>query len=99
MKIPSFKSSRIIAPVIFALGLANTTGSVAEEIAIPAGSQGNASVITPDTGTTKSSVANHFGQPDESSASIGEPPISRWEYDQFFVYFEHDRVIHSVLKK
>ena len=99
MKIPSFKYSSFIAPIIIALGLTTTNMTVAEEIAIPAGSQGNTSIVTPNTGTTKSNVASHFGQPKESSSSVGEPPISRWEYDQFYVYFEHDRVIHSVLKK
>jgi hypothetical protein len=24
-------------------------------------------------------------------------PITRWDYPQFSVYFEHDRVLHSVL--
>lgn len=74
-------------------------GVNAEEIAVPAGAQGDSNVVTPNTGTTKDNVARHFGQPGQASGAVGEPPISRWEYGQFFVYFEHDRVIHSVLKK
>ena len=29
--------------------------------------------------------------------AVGKPPISRWEYPGFVVYFEHDHVIHSVV--
>jgi len=28
---------------------------------------------------------------------VGKPPISRWEYPGFVVYFEHEHVIHSVV--
>jgi hypothetical protein len=28
---------------------------------------------------------------------VGKPPISRWEYPGFIVYFESDHVIHSVV--
>jgi hypothetical protein len=33
------------------------------------------------------------------NSSVGEPPISSWEYEPFVVYFEYDRVIHSVAKR
>ena len=26
----------------------------------------------------------------------GKPPITRWDYDGFSVYFEHQHVIHAV---
>jgi hypothetical protein len=29
---------------------------------------------------------------------VGEPPITRWDYDKFVVVFEYNRVIHSVTK-
>jgi len=32
-------------------------------------------------------------------AAVGDPPISRWEYADFTVYFEYDRVVHAVLKR
>ncbi len=61
--------------------------------------QGNASVRRPRNAQTKESVLTQFGEPDNRVAAVGEPPISRWEYAQFNVYFEYDRVIHAVLKK
>ena len=32
-------------------------------------------------------------------AAVGEPPISRWVYADFVVFFEYDRVIHAVIKR
>jgi hypothetical protein len=29
--------------------------------------------------------------------AVGRPPISRWEYPGFIVYFEHEHVIHAVV--
>ena len=73
---------------------------IAEEIAIPVGAQGASklSLERPRNGITKSSVEEKFGTPLNKSSAVGEPPISSWEYDQYIVYFEHDRVLHSVLK-
>ena len=53
----------------------------------------------PARGMSQSSVESKFGSPREKVAAVGEPPISRWEYENFIVYFEHDRVIHAVVKR
>ncbi|MFT7492404.1 MAG: hypothetical protein ACI80S_002006 [Pseudohongiellaceae bacterium] len=88
----------------FAIGITSTfllTGSLAnaESARIPLGQQGNASVIVkrPSAGMTKNQVQQYFGEPIGLKEAIGEPPISRWNYGIFMVYFEYDRVIHSVL--
>src|ERR1700722_19956249 len=54
-------------------------------------------VNTPSRGMSMSQVANKFGEPVTKVPAIGKPPISRWEYPGFVVYFEHDHVIHSVV--
>ena len=54
-------------------------------------------VNTPSRGMTMSQVASKFGEPVTKVAAVGKPPISRWEYPGFVVYFEHDHVIHSVV--
>lgn len=51
----------------------------------------------PDNGLTKNQVEQRYGRPNERRAPVGEPPISRWLYDDYSVYFEHDLVIESVL--
>jgi hypothetical protein len=54
-------------------------------------------VNTPSRGMTMSQVASKFGEPVTKVAAVGKPPISRWEYPGFVVYFEHEHVIHSVV--
>jgi len=54
---------------------------------------------TPRRGTSQAGVAARFGEPKQRMAAVGQPPISRWVYDQFTVYFEGDRVIHAVINK
>ncbi len=53
--------------------------------------------IAPVRGMTMSQVASKFGAPVSKVPAVGKPPISRWEYPGFVVYFEHDHVIHSVV--
>lgn len=53
----------------------------------------------PTRGMTKGSVEANFGNPANRQSPVGDPPISRWEYANFVVYFEYDRVIHSVRKR
>ena len=53
----------------------------------------------PARGESKARVEERFGQPNRTVAAVGEPPISRWEYPGFIVYFEHDHVIHAVPRR
>jgi hypothetical protein len=50
----------------------------------------------PTRGMTMNRVESRFGAPERRIAAVGEPPISRWEYPGFIVYFEYDKVLHSV---
>lgn len=53
----------------------------------------------PSRGMTQARVEAEFGSPDSRDAAVGDPPITRWDYADFAVFFEHDRVIHSVSKR
>lgn len=53
----------------------------------------------PTRGMTQASVESRYGTPVSRQAAVGEPPISRWDYQGFVVYFEYDRVIHAVIKR
>ena len=53
----------------------------------------------PRRGTTMEAVRSRFGTPEQTRPAVGDPPISRWQYPQFTVYFEHDRVIHAVARR
>lgn len=53
----------------------------------------------PSRGSTKQTVRDKLGSPERVVGPVGEPPITRWVYDDFTVYFEHDRVLHSVASR
>jgi outer membrane protein assembly factor BamE (lipoprotein component of BamABCDE complex) len=54
-------------------------------------------VDRPKRGSTMGDVEKHFGAPVNRHATVGKPPITRWDYNGFAVFFEHDRVIHAVV--
>jgi hypothetical protein len=53
----------------------------------------------PKAGQTMTAVESKFGAPAEKRGAVGQPPITRWDYPAFSVYFEHDRVIHAVARR
>ena len=50
----------------------------------------------PSRGMTMTKVESTWGQPTTKRGAVGDPPIARWEYPGFVVYFEYSHVIHSV---
>jgi len=78
---------------VFASGLAGAaTVAVDNGIAVK-----DSDVSTPTRGMTMEQVSTKFGTPVTKVPAVGKPPISRWEYPGFIVYFEADHVIHSVV--
>lgn len=53
----------------------------------------------PENGRTKAYVQARFGEPGATRPAVGDPPISRWDYDGWSVYFEYDLVLFTVLHK
>ena len=56
-------------------------------------------VFVGEEGGALAKVQSQFGEPANRHAAVGDPPITRWDYPQFAVYFEHDRVLHAVLTR
>jgi hypothetical protein len=54
-------------------------------------------IQTPRNGLTMSQVRQQYGNPTAEMPAVGDPPISRWEYNGFSVFFEHDLALHSVI--
>jgi hypothetical protein len=50
----------------------------------------------PARGSSMASVEARFGPPTTRSGAVGKPPITRWDYPGFAVFFEYDHVVHSV---
>lgn len=57
---------------------------------------GPAPADAPRGSMTMEEVRAAKGDPDSILEPVGDPPITRWQYPEFVVYFEHDRVITSV---
>lgn len=53
----------------------------------------------PSSGLTMDAVRKQYGEPRKTVPAVGEPPIARWIYDGFTVYFENNRVIHAVVHR
>ena len=84
----------LVVAILVLLALAG--GAVADSQSAPSAA---AAENRPTRGMTESRVEQKFGSPVSKVAAVGEPPISRWEYPGFIVYFEYDRVIHAVAKR
>lgn len=54
---------------------------------------------SPNRGMSMETVEAKWGRPQQKRDAVGEPPISRWEYPGFIVYFEYSHVIHAVTKR
>lgn len=57
----------------------------------------NSDINRPAPGMTMKAVEAKFGAPQDRHAAVGTPPITRWDYQSFSVFFEKDRVIHAVV--
>jgi hypothetical protein len=78
------------------VALAAAQPALAETLSTETGDPA-AAADRPNRGSSMASVQSRFGEPTTRHATVGDPPITRWDYPQFAVYFEHDRVLHAVL--
>lgn len=61
-----------------------------------------AAVAKPRKGSTMKTVLNQFGAPSKKYATVGgssaqQPPITRWDYPAFSVFFERTHVVDTVV--
>jgi hypothetical protein len=78
------------------LALLMPVSADAEILKIPISQQGAGELRLPQFGESQRAVLERFGLADEEHPSVGNPPITHWDYRQFSVYFEHTQVISSV---
>lgn len=86
--------------IIIALLLATlfATSTPADELRIPLGSQNQAQAMhLPARGISMDRVRSQWGNPASEHAAVGQPPITRWDYPSFSVYFEYNHVVHAVV--
>jgi hypothetical protein len=90
---------RKLAALVFILGYSlGTVGTaLAETIVVDDQVQvRDSGAEKPKRGVTMSQVEAKFGAPVTKHDAVGAPPITRWDYAGFSVFFERDRVIDAV---
>ena len=85
-----------IVRTLLLLALSLAQPALAETLSTPTDAPATAS-DRPDRGSSMAAVQSRFGEPTTRHSAVGGPPIARWDYPQFAVYFENDRVLHAVL--
>ena len=93
------RSNSWILSLLAGVSLASVSmapAAYAEELKMTTAPQSSAN--QPARGTSMAKVEAQFGAPTNRTAAVGDPPITRWEYPSFIVYFEHNLVLHSVVK-
>ena len=88
---------RLLIPVVFGL-LVGAGSSGADTLLIERVQNARASTL-PLKGSTMATVEASFGAPESKHAAVGRPPITKWVYPAFSVYFEHQHVINAVVNK
>ena len=91
------RTSHIIVTSLLLLG--TSVSLSAETLNMPASESETTefSIQLPGRGMSMEMVQNRFGEPLNKEPAVGTPPISKWIYKDFTVYFESEFVIHAVV--
>ena len=57
----------------------------------------SAGILRPRRGSDMQSVQTRFGEPLRKAPAVGKPPITRWYYGDYIVYFEYNKVLDTVI--
>jgi hypothetical protein len=88
----------VLAAVGIACGMA-VAPSFAQNLQMAEARAASAAAAAPARGMSMAEVEARFGVPAERFAAVGQPPITRWVYPAFVVYFEYQTVVHAVVVK
>lgn len=87
---------KLVLTLILASGLA--APALAEVLIMPNGHPEAAQLpVQPHRGMTMQQVLKQFGQPIRRLPPVDHPPVTRWVYPKFTVYFVEHYVIHTVV--
>ena len=95
---PKFKNLLLVAGVALAASclLSNNYASLQAETLVIKDTGQFYSSQKPQKGMSKAQVRKKFGEPVQTYPAVGQPPITRWKFADFTVYFEHNHVVHAV---
>lgn len=88
--------ARIVLAVLIACSVVAT--AAAETVVVDGQLRLAASGVPhPHRSQTMQQVERRFGTPEKRYPAVGRPPITRWDYPAFSVFFEYNRVVHAVV--
>lgn len=87
----------LLIPLAFACAFV-ATPATADSLLVQRIERAKASSL-PRAGTPMAAVEAQYGAPTEERDAVGQPPIARWIYPAFTVYFEYDKVVNAVINK
>jgi hypothetical protein len=87
----------------FAVALGAFAGAAQADVLAMPESASAATVSVPARGSSMATVSQQFGEPStkhpaKGGGSAKHPPITRWDYPAFSVFFERSTVIDVVVK-
>lgn len=85
----------VLAALAIACGLA-LAPSFAQDLQMADPPTASAQGALPARGMSMTQIETRFGAPSEKYAAVGQPPITRWVYPSFVVFFEYSHVVHAV---
>jgi hypothetical protein len=96
--------NRPVLTLAVGLALAFALPAAAGDTLLVERTQVAAKMQLPKRGASMASVESAFGAPATKHAAVGggsasTPPITRWDYAGFSVYFENGHVVNSVVAK
>ncbi len=83
--------------IVLAIMLAFTIQPIAADVLLIDEVRQSARMQLPVNGQNKADVTAKYGSPTNQHSAVGDPPISRWDYETYSVYFEYDLVLFTVL--
>ena len=89
----------VLALVLGAMALTIPNGQAAADVLLIEEVRQAERMTLPANGMNKDGVRSAFGAPQQTHSPVGDPPITRWDYDGWSVYFEYDLVLFTVLHK
>lgn len=89
----------VLALVLGAMALTIPTGRAVADVLLIEEVRQSARMTLPTNGMSKEDVRANFGNPAQTHNPVGDPPITRWDYDGWSVYFEYDLVLFTVLHR
>jgi hypothetical protein len=90
MKQTTFSMSTLAAILVMSLGFSSALQASTSD------DQNHAQKPKVTRGASMDSVEKKLGLPEKKHAAIGKPPITRWDYASYSVFFEHNHLLHIV---